>query len=124
MQSLSRPGASILFTGENKNERRISNVWRYRGEYVRVDQTMGKAELPEPQPSRSQGQYFEPLLDEVQAGKLLGLHPKTLQRLARREELPAVRIGRYWRFRASALNAWIDVQSTASRSRKGLNENP
>lgn len=74
--------------------------------------TTGKAELSLPQPSRSQGQYFEPLLDEVQAGELLGLHPKTVQRLARQEELPAIRIGRYWRFRASALNTWIDVQST------------
>lgn len=55
---------------------------------------------------------FEPLLSDSQAGKLLGLHPKTVQRLARQGELPAVRIGRYWRFRASALNAWIDLQST------------
>ncbi len=74
--------------------------------------TTGKAELPLPQPSRSQGQYFEPLLDEVQVGKLLGLHPKTLQRLARQGTVPAIRLGRYWRFRASALNTWIDVQST------------
>jgi excisionase family DNA binding protein len=74
--------------------------------------TTGKA-LPQPQPLQVQGhQYFEPLLDEVQAGELLGLHPKTVQRLARQEELPAIRVGRYWRFRASALNVWIDVQST------------
>lgn len=55
---------------------------------------------------------FEPLLSDAQAGELLGLHPKTVQRLARQGELPAVRIGRYWRFRASALNLWIDVHST------------
>ena len=55
---------------------------------------------------------FEPLLSDEQAGELLGLHPKTVQRLARNGELPAVRIGRYWRFRASALNQWIDVHST------------
>ena len=55
---------------------------------------------------------FEPLLSDAEAGKLLGLHPKTIQRLARRGELPAIRIGRYWRFRASALNQWIDVHST------------
>jgi excisionase family DNA binding protein len=74
--------------------------------------TTGKAELPLPQPSLSRGQYFEPLLDEVQAAKLLGLHPKTLQRLARQSTVPAIRIGRYWRFRATSLNAWIDLQST------------
>jgi len=54
---------------------------------------------------------FEPLLSEIDAGKLLGLHPKTVQRLARKGELPAIRVGRYWRFRASLLNAWIDVHS-------------
>ncbi len=55
---------------------------------------------------------FEPLLSEVQTGELLGLHPKTVQRLARNGELPAIRIGRYWRFRASALNEWIQLQSS------------
>lgn len=79
---------------------------------MKLDETKGKAELPQPQPLRSQGQYFEPLLDEAQAGKLLGLHPKTLQRLARQGTIPAIRLGRYWRYRASALNHWIDVNST------------
>jgi excisionase family DNA binding protein len=55
---------------------------------------------------------FEPLLSEVEAGELLGLHPKTVQRLSRNGELPAIRVGRYWRFRASALNAWIGLQCT------------
>ena len=45
-------------------------------------------------------------------GEMLGLHPKTVQRLARRGEIPAVRIGRYWRYRASALNHWIEVNSS------------
>jgi excisionase family DNA binding protein len=56
--------------------------------------------------------HFEPLLDDKRAGEMLGLHPKTLQRLARRGEIPAVRIGRYWRYRASALNQWIEVNSS------------
>jgi excisionase family DNA binding protein len=55
---------------------------------------------------------FEPLLSDEQAAQLLGLHAKTVQRLARTGALPAVRIGRYWRFRASALDGWIDLQST------------
>lgn len=55
---------------------------------------------------------FEPLLSDEQVGQMLGLHPKTVQRLARRGEIPAVRIGRYWRYRATALNDWIEVNST------------
>jgi len=57
-------------------------------------------------------QTFEPLMSEKQAGEMLRLHPKTVQRLARQGELPAIRIGRYWRFRATALNEWIDLHST------------
>lgn len=62
--------------------------------------------------SSSEPIIFEPLLSDAQAGELLGLHPKTVQRLARTGKLPAVRVGRYWRFRASALDAWIALQST------------
>ncbi len=54
---------------------------------------------------------FEPLLSDAEAGKLLGLHPKTVQRLARRGELPAIHIGRYWRFRVTALDQWIALHS-------------
>jgi excisionase family DNA binding protein len=51
--------------------------------------------------------YFEPLLDDHQAAALLGIHPKTLQRLARTGKIPAHRIGRFWRYRASDLDAWL-----------------
>jgi excisionase family DNA binding protein len=50
---------------------------------------------------------FEPLLDSDEAAALLRIHPKTLQRLARTGEIAGIQIGRLWRFRASALNRWI-----------------
>src|SRR2546426_8896805 len=49
---------------------------------------------------------FEPLIDIVTAAGLLKIHPKPLQRMARGGQIPAVRIGRYWRFRASQLDSW------------------
>ena len=52
-------------------------------------------------------QAFEPLLDSDEAAALLKIHPKTLQRMARRGEIPAIQIGKLWRFRASELNAWM-----------------
>ena len=58
---------------------------------------------------------FEPLIDNVAAAELLKIHPKTLQRMARRGEVPAVRIGRYWRFRASQLDSWVQSQVNSSR---------
>jgi excisionase family DNA binding protein len=50
---------------------------------------------------------FEPLLDSEEAAALLKIHPKTLQRLARQGEVTAIQIGKLWRFRASALNRWL-----------------
>ena len=69
---------------------------------------------------------YEPLLTDAEAGKFLGgLHPKTVQRMARRGELPAYRIGRYWRFRASELSEWLVLHSTGqnnppAHTRKGI----
>jgi excisionase family DNA binding protein len=54
------------------------------------------------------GAFFpEPLLDSGQAAAILQLHPKTLQRMARRREIRALQIGKVWRFRASVLDEWI-----------------
>ena len=50
---------------------------------------------------------FEELLDVQQAAKLLLMHPKTLQALARAGTVPCVKMGKYWRFRASSLDAWF-----------------
>lgn len=51
---------------------------------------------------------FEPLLDSTEAAALLRIHPKTLQKLARSGEIAGIQIGRLWRFRASALNRWLE----------------
>ena len=49
----------------------------------------------------------EPLLDSDQAAAILKIHPKTLQRMARRGAIRALQIGKVWRFRASVLDEWI-----------------
>ena len=50
----------------------------------------------------------EPLLDSHQAAAMLRVHPRTLQRLVHRGKIGAVQVGKLWRFRASAIEAWID----------------
>jgi excisionase family DNA binding protein len=50
---------------------------------------------------------FERLLDSDEAAALLGIHKKTLQRMARSGEVPGVQVGDLWRFRASTLNEWL-----------------
>ena len=46
-------------------------------------------------------------------GEVLGylrITPRTIYRLIRSGELPAVRIGRQWRVRRTDLDAWLDRQ--------------
>ena len=50
---------------------------------------------------------FEPLLDTEEAAKLLRMHPRTLRTKARRGSIPAVQVGKRWRFRASTLDRWL-----------------
>ena len=50
---------------------------------------------------------FEQLLDVAEAARLLRMHPRTLRTKARERMIPAVQVGRRWRFRASALNDWF-----------------
>ena len=61
---------------------------------------------------------LEPLLDDQRAAEFLGgIHPKTVQRMARRGEVPAYRVGRFWRYRASELDDWLRVKSTGRIAR-------
>ncbi len=59
------------------------------------------------------GTEFERLLDSEEAAELLKIHPKTLQKMARKKEIAGIQIGKLWRFRASALNEWLE-QKVAS----------
>jgi excisionase family DNA binding protein len=61
---------------------------------------------------------FEPLLSDKQAARLLGgIHPKTVQRMARNGQIPAYRVGRFWRYRASELSDWLRLQSSSRTAR-------
>jgi excisionase family DNA binding protein len=51
---------------------------------------------------------MESLLTPDQAGEYLGVHQKTAIRLARQGEIPALRVGKHWRFRGSDLELWAE----------------
>ncbi len=53
---------------------------------------------------------FEPLLDRDEAARLLRIHPKTLQRMARNREIDGIQVGKLWRFRASDLEEWLKTK--------------
>lgn len=67
---------------------------------------------------RAEPERFEPLLDSDAAAKLLQIHPKTLQKLARAGRVPAHSVCGLWRFRASELDEWLKTEvSSKSHSR-------
>jgi len=58
---------------------------------------------------------FEPLVGCSEAAELLGnIHVKTLQRYARRGDIPGYQIGGHWYFRASELDSWLRSRINSS----------
>lgn len=61
------------------------------------------------------------LLCVREAAAALRLHPDTVARMARTGRLPAVKVGREWRFRTDALTVGLSLQTPApSRSRTSV----
>jgi excisionase family DNA binding protein len=54
------------------------------------------------------GKQVEILLDSNEAAAVLGVHPRTLQRMAHRGQIAGVQVGKLWRFRPSTISDWID----------------
>jgi len=50
---------------------------------------------------------FEPLIDSTEAAELLKINRYTLQRMARLGQVPAVKVGKLWRYQKSALDEWV-----------------
>ena len=80
------------------------------------------SEMHEATPVSQPFPHFERLVDSREAAALLQIHPKTLQRLARKGEIRAMRIGKLWRFRTSDLDAWVHLRlKLASYQKRGQN---
>ena len=58
---------------------------------------------------------LEPLIDANQAAAILKVHPVTLREMADLGKIPALKIGRCWRFRESSLDEWIRAQLESTR---------
>jgi excisionase family DNA binding protein len=58
---------------------------------------------------------FERLLDCEETARLLHLHPKTVERLAREGRMPAYKVGKRWLFRASEIDQWMSSLVDFSR---------
>jgi len=62
-------------------------------------------------------EHCEALLDSIQAAELLRIDDKTLQRMACKREIPAIKVGRLWRFRGSELDTWVRSRFTPEKQR-------
>jgi excisionase family DNA binding protein len=58
---------------------------------------------------------IERLLTSKEASEVLKIHPKVLERMAKRGEVPALKVGKFWRYRASSLDAWINSRLQSGR---------
>ncbi len=56
----------------------------------------------------------ERLIDSEEAAAIIGIHPKTLQRYARRGLIRGVHVGKLWRFRGPTIEEWIERAEIAS----------
>jgi excisionase family DNA binding protein len=50
----------------------------------------------------------EALIDSKEAATILNISPTKLKRMAQAAEIPALRIGNRWKFRASWLDQWLN----------------
>jgi len=60
-------------------------------------------------------QPHDPLLDAEETAAVLKVSAHTVRELARARKIPAIRLGRYWRFRRSALDQWLADQERVAR---------
>ena len=72
----------------------------------------GKSLRPPKRPPTSE--IPERLIDSGEAAAIIGIHPKTLQRYARRGLIRGVHVGKLWRFRGATIEEWIERAELAS----------
>jgi len=67
----------------------------------------------------SSNHTLQPLWHPKEVASYLGIHEKTVIRLARQKMIPALRPGKPWRFQATDLESWTadQIQSSGQSER-------
>jgi excisionase family DNA binding protein len=58
---------------------------------------------------REQDRASDNVLNLKEAAAVLHCHPKTLRLMARAHKIPAVRVGKLWRFSKERLRDWLEA---------------
>ncbi|MGE5215733.1 MAG: helix-turn-helix domain-containing protein [Chloroflexota bacterium] len=64
------------------------------------------------------------LLTLPEAAELLHVSTRTVQRMIRRKDLPAFKVGGQWRLRESQLTQWIESREEFSEDSNKRGDNP
>lgn len=55
---------------------------------------------------------MEQLMTVKQVGELLQITPQTIYKMVEHRRLPAIRVGKQWRFKRDEIRAWIVENNT------------
>jgi excisionase family DNA binding protein len=61
------------------------------------------------------GSNMEALLTSKEAAVILKVNPKVLERWAKAGKVPALKVGKFWRYRASTLESWVENKLNSRR---------
>jgi excisionase family DNA binding protein len=77
-----------------------------------------RAPLPAPEGAPTKDSSVEEtVLNIKEAADFLRCHPRTLQKMAIRREIPAKKVGSLWRFSRQRLQAWMQAEDQESNLR-------
>ncbi len=95
---------------------RLSTAAQNQSENRGLQKSPGSPPLvPAGSPTNGSSHGIERLLTSKEASEVLKIHPKVLERMAKRGEVPALKVGKFWRYRATALDAWINSRLQSGR---------
>ena len=81
---------------------------------TRQGRRQANSDAMNPPPVSGDGKVAKPVIEKLltskEVGDLLVLSPKVVERKAQRGEIPGFKIGKFWRYRQSVLESWIDSQ--------------
>ena len=56
------------------------------------------------------------LISLKELAKYIGVSKATIYRYVKRKKIPAIKIGRLWKFRTERIDAWLNMQERKTRS--------
>lgn len=99
----------------------VGSDWRFSKkrllEHATADGSPPAPIVPSPSPVITEARPRSRVLTIEQAAELLQVRPKTLRALAHEGKIPAVKVGKPWRFDEDLLREWVERRARENESR-------